>query len=106
MVKNYVESVRNVISSTDRLVRECIVNILTNKGIKELELPCHDEHCYSVIAEVHPNEFRKVTHIRIDKNKRLEMLFENDCIWRRLLYVDMAYLLDEVEHAFELDETI
>lgn len=106
MVKNYVESVRNVISSTDKLVRECIVNILTNKGIKELELPCHDEYCYSVIAEVNPNEFSKVTHIRVDNNNGLEMKFEGSCIWRRLMYTDMAYLLDEVEHALELDETI
>lgn len=106
MTKNYIESVRKTIFNANKLVEECITNVLKGHNITELELACHDEYCYSVVAEVNPNEFVKVTHIRVGNDDKLEMLLDGHDKWRRLMMVDMPFLLDEVEHALELDEVI
>lgn len=109
MVKNYIDSIRKSIINTNNLIEECIVNLLNQygyDGADGLELPCHNDYTYSVVSEIEPMEFKVVNRIRIGNNDKLEMQFICDDKWTRLRMVDMPFLLDEVEHALELDERI
>ena len=104
-MKNYIDAVRENLSNAHKMVEECIKAIVKPYGNDGLELNVQEEDCYSVLAEIVPNEFHKVVAVRVT-NDKLEMRFENESEWSPLRMVDMGFLLDEVESAHDSESGI
>jgi hypothetical protein len=102
-MKNYIDAVRKNMYNATKMVEDCIKVLLEMYGVEGLELNVHTDDCYSVVAEVEPNEFRKVVAVRVFDDK-LEMLLDGETEWELLRYVDTAFLLDEVESAIRAED--
>lgn len=105
MKANYIESVRQSLKHAQKMVEECIMHILEPYGEEGLELNDKTDHSFSVIYEEFPNEFEKITAIRVlgcilkvktDKNNEWRKLYINN--------TDIAFLLDEIESAIRATE--
>lgn len=97
-----IDAVRENLALAHIMVEDCIKTIVEPYGNEGLELNVQEEDCYSVLAEIVPNEFHKVVAVRVTDDK-LEMRFENESEWSPLRMVDMGFLLDEVESAHDLE---
>ena len=103
MSKSILKYVRMNYHNAERMVEECIKDLVRPFGKEGLEL--NNTHCsdeYQVISEITPNNFKRVEYIRCN-NDNLEMQLEGETEWHTLAFVDRGYLLDEVANMLELD---
>lgn len=104
MGKTILKYVRMNYHNAERMVEECIKDLVKGLGKNGLELNTHEgeDDIYSVICEITPNNFKKVEYIRCN-NDNLEMKLEGSDRWEILAFVDRGFLLDEVANALGLD---
>lgn len=103
MSKSILKYVRMNYHNAERMVEECIKDLVAPFGHEGLEL--NNSHCsdeYQVICEITPNNFKRVEYIRCN-NDNLEMKLEGSDRWEILAFVDRGFLLDEVANTLELD---
>lgn len=101
-VKQYIASVRKAASDAEEMIKEAIKFMLEDYGLGGMELNCHDDCTYCVICEKDPNEFHKVTHIRLRKGY-LEFKLIGSDKWIDAMFTDWRFLLDEVENVWKID---
>lgn len=104
METTLLKYVRMNYHNAERMVEECIKDLVKSLGKNGLELNTHEgeDDIYSVICEITPNNFKKVEYIRCN-NDNLEMKLEGSDRWEILAFVDRGFLLDEVANALGLD---
>lgn len=90
--------------NAERMVEECIQDLIKGLGKEGLELNVHNEGVdYAVICEITPNNFKKVERVRF-WDGCLEMQFEGENEWRVLRFVDRGFLFDEVLNALGMED--
>ena len=104
METTLLKYVRMNYHNAERMVEECIKDLVKSLGKNGLELNTHEgeDDIDSVICEITPNNFKKVEYIRCN-NDNLEMKLEGSDRWEILAFVDRGFLLDEVANALGLD---
>ena len=102
MSKSILKYVRMNYHNAERMVEECIKDLIRDLGKEGLELNTHCDDEYQVICEITANNFKKVEYIRCN-NDDLEMKLEGSDRWEILAFVDIGYLLDEVAYSLDLD---
>lgn len=104
METSVAKYVRMNYHNAERMVEECIKDLIKGLGKEGLELNVHYNGLdYAVNSEITPNDFRVVERVRCF-NDKLEMQLENEEKWRELAFVDRGYLLDEVLHSLEMED--
>lgn len=104
METSVAKYVRMNYHNAERMLEECIKDLVKGLGKEGLELNTHEgeDDIYSVICEITPNNFKKVEYIRCN-NDNLEMKLEGSDRWEILAFVDRGFLLDEVANTLEID---
>lgn len=105
METSVAKYVRMNYHNAERMVEECIQDLVKGLGKEGLELNTHEgeDDIYSVICEITPNNFKKVERVRFWRGC-LEMQFEGENEWHILRFVDRGFLLDEVLNALDMDD--
>ena len=103
MKTTLLKYVRMNYHNAERMVEECIKDLVRGLGKEGLEL--NNTHCsdeYQVICEITPNNFKRVERIRCYEDV-LQMQLEDSDKWEILAFVDRGFLLDEVANMLDLD---
>jgi hypothetical protein len=101
-MKNAIKIVRKNLANAYGLVESCIEDILAPYGAEGVTLNTHCDDSYAVVSEITPNNFKVVESVRFVKDN-LEMQFLGEKEWRTLCFVDMAFLLDEICYALDME---